>query len=45
METLHKDGRDGDHHMIGGLMMEFTVEPWRDGDHYDSKGHTIHNLI
>jgi hypothetical protein len=28
MEALHKDGRDGDHHKIGVMMMEFTVEPW-----------------
>jgi hypothetical protein len=27
MEALHKDGEDGDHHKIGGIMMEFTVEP------------------
>jgi hypothetical protein len=25
MEALHKDGEDGDHHKIGGMMMEFTV--------------------
>jgi hypothetical protein len=30
-EALHKDGEDGDHHKIGGMMVEFTVEPsrWR----------------
>jgi hypothetical protein len=28
MEALHKDGEDGDHHKIGGMHMEFTVEPW-----------------
>jgi hypothetical protein len=28
MEALHKDGEDGDHHKIGGMMMVFTVEPW-----------------
>jgi hypothetical protein len=27
METLHKDGEDGDHHKIGGMMVEFTIEP------------------
>jgi hypothetical protein len=27
MEALHKDGEDGDHHKIGVIMMEFTVEP------------------
>jgi hypothetical protein len=25
MKALHKDGEDGNHHMIGGMM----VEPWR----------------
>jgi hypothetical protein len=29
MEDPHKFGGDGDHHKIGGKMMEFTVEPWR----------------
>ena len=29
---------------IGVMTMEITVEPW-DGDHYDSNGHTIHNII
>jgi hypothetical protein len=29
MEALHKDDGDGDHHKIGCMMMEFTVEPWR----------------
>jgi hypothetical protein len=28
MEALHKDGKDGDHHKIGGMMVEFTMEPW-----------------
>jgi hypothetical protein len=27
MEALHKDGEDGDHHKIGGMIMEFMVEP------------------
>jgi hypothetical protein len=27
MEAPHKDGGDDDHHKIGGVMMEFTVEP------------------
>jgi hypothetical protein len=44
MDALHKDGEDGDHHKIEGIMMEFTVEHG-DEDHQDSKGHTIHNLI
>jgi hypothetical protein len=25
--VLHKDGEDGDHHKIGGMMIELTVEP------------------
>jgi hypothetical protein len=29
MEALHKDGEDGDHHKIEGMMMEFSVEPCR----------------
>jgi hypothetical protein len=29
MEALHKGGEDGDHHKIGGMVMEFTVESWR----------------
>jgi hypothetical protein len=29
MEALHKDGEDGDHRKIGGMLVEFTVEPWR----------------
>jgi hypothetical protein len=29
MEALHKDDEDGDHHKIGGMMIEFTVEPCR----------------
>jgi hypothetical protein len=29
MQALHKDGKDGDHHKIGGMLVEFTVEPWR----------------
>jgi hypothetical protein len=29
MEALHKDGEDGDHNKIRGMMMEFMVEPWR----------------
>jgi hypothetical protein len=29
IEALDKDGEDGDHHKIGGMMVEFTVEPWR----------------
>jgi hypothetical protein len=52
MEALHKDGKDDDHHKIGGMMVEFMVEQWwsswwSNGDegHYDSKGHTIHNLM
>jgi hypothetical protein len=28
MKALHKDGEDGDHHKLGGKMVEFTVEPW-----------------
>jgi hypothetical protein len=44
MEALHKDDEDGDHRNKGGMMVEFTVETWR-WDHYDSKCHTIHNLI
>jgi hypothetical protein len=28
MEALDKDGEDGDHHKIGGMVMELTVEPW-----------------
>jgi hypothetical protein len=27
MEALHKDCEDGDHHNIGDMMVEFTVEP------------------
>jgi hypothetical protein len=26
MEALHKDDEDGDHHKIGGMMVEFIVE-------------------
>jgi hypothetical protein len=44
MEALYKDGEDGDYHKIGGMMVEFTVNHG-DGDHYDFKSHTIHNLI
>jgi hypothetical protein len=29
MEALHKDDKDGDHHKIGGMMVEFMVEPWQ----------------
>jgi hypothetical protein len=29
MEALHKDDEDGDHHMIGGMIVEFTMEAWR----------------
>jgi hypothetical protein len=29
MEALHKDGKDGDHHKIGGMLVEFTVELWQ----------------
>jgi hypothetical protein len=31
MEALHDDSKDGDHHKIKGMMMEFMVElwPWR----------------
>jgi hypothetical protein len=28
MEALHKDDEDGDHHKIGDIMVEFTVELW-----------------
>jgi hypothetical protein len=28
MEALHKDGEDGGHHKIGGMVMEFMVEPF-----------------
>jgi hypothetical protein len=27
MESLYKDGEDSDHHKIGGMMVEFIVEP------------------
>jgi hypothetical protein len=28
MEAPHKDGEDGHHHKIEGMMMEFTVKLW-----------------
>jgi hypothetical protein len=28
IETLHKDGKHGDHHKIVGMMVEFMVERW-----------------
>jgi hypothetical protein len=27
MEALHKEGKDGDHHKIGGMMVDFMAEP------------------